>query len=117
MTRRKIRDHNEAAELLEALETSGQSAADFCRARGLDGRSLNCWRINLQRDGAPPQRDGAPPQRDDGPALGGLRLVELAAARPEPAVYRIVVGGIEVEVDDHFREDTLARLLAVVAAC
>ena len=103
MTRRKIRDHADAAELLDALEASGQSLADFCRARGLDGRSLNCWRINLQRDAVP--------------APSGLRLVELAAARSEPAVYRIVVHGIEVEVDDHFREDTLARLLAVVTAC
>ena len=103
MMRRKVRDQHDAAELLGALERSGQSLAEFCRARGLEGRSLNCWRINLQRDTAP--------------APGGLRLVELAAARPRPAVYRIVVDGIEVEVDDHFREDTLARLLAVVAAC
>jgi hypothetical protein len=32
---------------------SGQSLADFCRARGLDGRSLNYWRINFQRHAAP----------------------------------------------------------------
>ena len=103
MMRRKVRDQHDAAELLGALERSGQSLAEFCRARGLDGRSLNCWRINLQRDAAP------------GP--NSLRLVELAAPRSQPAVYRIVVDGIEVEVNDHFREDTLARLLAVVAAC
>ena len=110
MTRRKVRDHNDAAELLDALEASGQSLSDFCRERGLDGRSLNCWRTNLQRDVAP--------------AASGLRLVELAAApsppaapHSQPAVYRVVLDGCEVEVDDHFREDTLARLLAVVGAC
>ena len=104
MTRRKVRDHHEAAELLGALEASEQSLTEFCRARGLDGRSLNCWKRNLGRETAPAQR--------------GLRLVELAVARAHPAVYRIVVDGIEVEVDDQFREDTLSRLLSVVlAAC
>jgi hypothetical protein len=103
MTRRKVRDQSDAAELLEALDASGQSLPDFCMARGLDGRSLNCWRHNLQRDEAPGSR--------------GIRLVELTAARPTAAVYRVVVDRFEVEVDDHFRDDTLARLLAVVAAC
>lgn len=76
---------------------------DFCRARGVDGRSLNCWRHNLQRG----QRRASPP---------GLRLVELATSRPpsRPALYRVLVGEFEVEVDDDFRDDTLAPLLAVV---
>lgn len=103
MTRRTVRDHNDATELLDALKALGRSLADFCQARRLDGRSLNGWRINLHRDAAP--------------APNGLRLAELAAARSQPAVYRNVVDGIDVEVDNHFREDTLARLLAVVAAC
>ena len=68
MTRRKVRDHIDATELLDALKASGQSLPDFCRARGLDGRSLNCWRLNFQRDAAPARR--------------GLRLVEVAVVRP-----------------------------------
>lgn len=104
--RRKVRDHEEAVELLDALERSGRSLADFCRGVGVDGRSLNCWRQNLRRSEAS--------------ATSGLRLVELTPTRPvsPPALYRIMVGGLEVEVDDDFRADTLARLLAVVvAAC
>jgi len=104
MTRRKVRDRAEAVALLDGLSASGQSLAGFCRVRGIDGRSLNCWRYNVQ--------DGTPR------APVGLRLVELAAPVPlPPAVYRVVLDGIEVEVDDQFCDDTLARLLAVVSAC
>ena len=98
-----------AASVKVGLEASGQSLRDFCRERALDGRSLNCWRANLQRDAAP--------------TASTLRLVELAAgpsqpaAHWQPAVYRVILDGCEVEVDDHFREDTLARLLAVLGAC
>ena len=102
---RKVRDHEDAVELLDALERSGRSLVDFCRARGVDGRSLNCWRHNLQRG--------------RGASSPGLCLVELATSRPpsRPPLYRVLLGEFEVEVDDDFRNDTLARLLAVVAAC
>ncbi len=102
--RRKVRDHKDAVELLDALERSGRSLADFCHAAGVDGRSLNCWRQNLRRSRAP---------------TVGLRLVEVTPTRPAspPALYRVVLGGVEIEVDDDFRAETLARLLAVVAGC
>ena len=51
----------------------------------------------------------------------GLRLVEVTAkAEAERrGTYRVVLGlgSAAVEVDDNFREDTLARLLAVVGRC
>ena len=86
-------------------------------ARGLDGRSLNCWRRNLGRAG------GRAPVRGAGRG-SAMRLVEVVArskapvepARPS-ARYRIVVGGMAVEVCDDFHEDTLARLLDVVRSC
>jgi hypothetical protein len=50
-----------------------------------------------------------------------MRLVELTpTCEPEQARvarYRVQVGEVVVEVDDTFRDETLARLLAVVAAC
>jgi len=53
-----------------------------------------------------------------------VRVVEVVPAvrvAPSPgaetARYRVVVGQLTVEVDDHFREDTLARLLDVVRSC
>ena len=105
MERRKVRDHQDAVELLDALASSQLPLAEFSRSRGIDGRSLHCWQLNLRPLSPSPPR--------------GLRLVELTASRPDRplAKYCVRFDGVEVEVDDHFHDDTLARLLAVVAAC
>lgn len=102
--RRKVRDECDARELLDAWFGSGQQLVEFCKLHGVDGRSLNCWRRNLS---AASKGEGAP-----------LRLLEVVT--PQPVVraeYRLVVGDVIVQVDDAFRDDTLARLLRVVAAC
>lgn len=94
-----MRDAAEAAELLARHAGSGMSLAAWCVAEGIDGRSLSGYRNQL-------------------PA--GPRLVEVAAPAAEaapPAVYRVVVGPLAVEVSDDFRSDTLSRLLAVVSGC
>ena len=50
-----------------------------------------------------------------------IRLVEMVA--PGGAVplasprYRVMLGTITIEVDDSFRQDTLARLIATVSGC
>lgn len=44
-------------------------------------------------------------------------MPDAAAPARATVVYRVVVGDLAVEVDDGFREDTLARLLRVVARC
>lgn len=122
-TRRKITSAEEAMRLLDELEASNESAPAFYRRKGLDGRSLHCWRLNLERE--PPA--GKRPS-------GKLRVVEVPwppvrgavasrcgppqdAAAPDVARYRVSVGDVVVEVDDAFQEDTLARLLDVVRAC
>ena len=110
-SRRKIGDQHEAEALLTELVRSGQDLVSFCRARGLDGRSLGCWRTNLRR------RRPAPAPGFAHPAT--LRLFEVAAAPSRPpsaASYRIRVGDIVVEVGDDFQDDTLRRLIAV-AGC
>ena len=100
--RRKVRDEDDAWELLDEWEASGLELRDFCEQRGINGRSLNCWRLNL----------GA---REPEPTL---RLVEVVTAQPaHKAEYRVAVGDVVVQVDDDFRDDTLARLLRVVSAC
>ena len=105
MGRRKVRDHEDAAELLAALDASGLTLSEFCRERGVDGPSLHCWQRNTGR-------------RARAGGSQGLRLVELTVARPAPvASYRVLVNGLAIEVDDHFRQDTLARLIEVAAAC
>jgi hypothetical protein len=105
-TRRKVLDEGDAHELLDAFEASQVPFTAFCVERGVDGRSLQWWREKLRRG----RRSNAP-----------VRLVELtttpAAATTTRASYRVVLGGVTIEVDDAFREDTLVRLLAVVGGC
>lgn len=107
MDRRKVRDGEDARALLRALSHSGLSRTEFCRRHGIDGRSLHCWELNLERWHG--QAASEPP---------ALRLLEVTAARPRPsASYRVHVGDMVVEVDDDFVDDTLARLVAVLATC
>ena len=99
---RKIRDRQDALACLEALDTSGMMLTPWARAHGVDARSLHCWRLNLGG-----RRDTS-------------RLVELvpesSASQPR-ARYILRVDDVEFEVDDPFREETLARLLDLVAPC
>jgi len=106
--RRKVHDERDAQALLMELEHSGLELSAFCAVQGIDGRSLNCWRHNLG------DRTG---HRLSSQAL---RLVEVVAMENDlapPAAYKLSIGGVCIEVDDHFRDATLARLLRVAATC
>ena len=100
-TRRKVADHAEAEELLSQWRISGLGLGEFSRALGVDGRSLSCWRPKLARRKAPDKE---------------LRLVELQVP-PRTARYRIDIDGILIELDDDFRDETLARILKIVSRC
>jgi hypothetical protein len=103
MVGRKVRDAAEAEEMLDAVTASGLSRANWARSNGIDARSLNMWRLILDRRRRAPR----------------LRLVELVAAA-SPAVAGAVVvrcGGFAVEVGDGFDDDVLRRVLAAVASC
>lgn len=102
-TRRKVMSRAEALELLGELDVNGQALPEFCSERGLDGRSLQCWRLNLKKK----------PQPKQAPSTRGLRLVEFALPAAQ-ASYRLLVGEFGIELDDAFREDTLQRLLDVL---
>lgn len=114
-TRRKIANAEEARRLLDDLERSGLDRPTFCQREGIDGRSLNCWRLNMTRKRETSER--CPPE--------ALRVVELSRAQIERVTapsdvgsrYRVAVADAVIEVDDAFRDDTLARLLSVVRAC
>jgi len=104
MEPRKIRGAVDARACLLAAERSGQSRADWARTHGVNARSLNAWRLNLERG----TRGSGPPS---------LQMVELVADVPAvPAVYRVRCGAFEVEVDGVIEEERLAQLLRVVAA-
>ncbi len=106
MSRRKLRDADEARRCLDEAAASGLSRPEWARSNGIDGRSLNAWRMNLERTR---RRDQQAP-----------RLVELVAAEPvtkEPVRYVVHCGELAVEVDHRFDDHVLRRLLGVVASC
>jgi hypothetical protein len=108
MAGRKVRDAHEARQLLESAERAGISLATCARRHGIDGRSLNAWRMNFQRSAAPSAPD--------------LRLVELVARRDvdlagHDAPIRIRHGDFVVEVPTDVDETLLLRVLSALAAC
>lgn len=105
MARRKIRDADEARILLDRYEVCGASLVDFARMEGIDGRSLNAWRINLERAR----------RRDIDSVPEFIELVSTGAVGTSPFLVRC--GPFAVEVPPQFDAATLARLLEVVATC
>lgn len=106
MAGRKIRDAVDARACIKAA--NGVSLGEWAREHKIDGRSLTAWKHNLGRR----SRQTARPA----PA----RLVELVAAPATsagPGRYVVHCGALAVEVDARFDEETLRRLLRVVASC
>jgi hypothetical protein len=98
---RKVRDRAEAIELLAAWEASGERMSTWCSARDLNWYSLSTHRSWLRAE-----------KRGD-----TMRLVEVELEPPVAATYRVDLGEFTVEVDDHFQEDTLRRLVGVLGTC
>ncbi len=97
---RKVRDHQEAADLLPKWEASGERMSDWCRSRGINWYSLNAYR-------------GRAANAFVELAIGPVVTETVSAPR-----YRICLGDdIGIEVDDHFQEETLRRLIGVVETC
>lgn len=96
---RKILDQNDALRCLDAARASGLDRKTWARRNNIDARSLNAWHVNLTRSGRQP-----------------LRLVELLPSGG-PARYLLRLDGLELELDDYFRDDTLTRLLGVLSRC
>jgi hypothetical protein len=101
--RRKVRDVADARQLLAELDRSNLTLADFAHSKGVDGRSLNMYRLNLE----------------DKPTTDTLQLVELvpSAPQPRPSKYVVRYGPLAVEFDEHFDDAVLTRLLRVVTSC
>ena len=103
MPRRKIRDVADAHACLNAAAASGLPRAVWARANGIDARSLNAWRITLDRKAPHP---------------ASSRLIELVPLSPPRAsTYVVRCGPLAVELDDDFDDHVLRRLLAVVVSC
>lgn len=109
MAGRKVFNEQDARRCLAAVKASRRELATWAREHGVDGRSLNLWRVNLKRRGVGRVRATAP------------KLVELVVA-PAPtgdprAPFVLRVAGIELEVDAHFDEASLRRLVGVLKSC
>jgi hypothetical protein len=119
---RKITDEQEARRCLVAARRTGESAGAWARANGIDGRSLNAWRVNLARRSASVNAT-RPRATSRSPTAMVMRpraaLVELipASGSGVAARYAVHVGEFRVEVGDDFAPETLRRLVEVLRAC
>jgi transposase-like protein len=107
--RRKITDERDARACLKAAKAAGLTAGEWAREHGVDGRSLNAWRINLAERGA---SSGAPHTK--------TRLVELVPTSSVGGIqgrYVVRVADAEIEVTDEFRAETLVRLVRALRSC
>ena len=104
---RKIEDEREARAFLKAAKSAGVPLKAWARARGIDGRSLNAWRINLERS------------RPDARGRSRPRLVELVPTHEvsSGARYALRVADVAIELGDDFREETLVRIVRALRAC
>jgi transposase-like protein len=108
MAGRKVFNEQDARRCLAAVKATRRTLATWAREHGVDGRSLNLWRVNLERRGVV-RTPTSPP-----------RLVELVVAPPPGAVRAPLVlraGGVEVEVNEHFDDALLRRLIGVLKSC
>ena len=115
---RKITDELDARRCLAAARRAGGDVGAWAMANGVDGRSLNAWRMNLARRGSTRARSAA---RSPTAEVANSRatLVELIPA-PRPSTggrYAVHVGIARVEVGDDFDQDTLRRIVEALRAC
>jgi hypothetical protein len=125
---RKIEDEREARACLKAAK--GENLGRWARAHGIDGRSLNAWRINLEARAKSTSR--RPPRTKAALAKAPLakaapsksaQLVELVPrsrvelVAPTSARYVVRIEGAELEVGDDFDAETVARLVRVLRSC
>lgn len=105
---RKITDERDARACLKAAKAARLTAGEWAREHGVDGRSLNAWRINLAQRGTSSMVARSKP-----------RLVELVPSSRvvADARYLVRVADAEIEVTDGFREETLARLVRALRSC
>lgn len=106
--RRKIENEWDARACLKAAKAAGLSAGGWARQHGVDGRSLNAWRINLS------QRSAKRATTSTTPRL--IEIVPTSLPRID-ARYVVRVAGAEIEVTDGFREETFVRLVRALRSC
>lgn len=114
MAGRKIRDEQDARRCIAAAKAEGVGQTEWARQHGIDGRSLFGWSNALAKRAR--KGRGKPTRKKE--SLAVPRLVELVAGTAHPGGrYVIRYGPLSLEVDDHFDEGTVSRLLRVIEGC
>ena len=114
MAGRKIIDKAEARRFLAAARRKGQSTGEWVKGRGIDGRSLQAWKMTFEREGAKLPRRAR--TRSKPKAL--VELVPAIAAVTTRAVkYALEHDGVRLEFGDDVVDDTLRRVLLVLRSC
>lgn len=108
MAGRRIFNEQDARRSLAAAKSTRGGVAAWAREHGIDGRSLNAWRVNLQRRGVTRVRAVAPKL---------IELVPAASRTVAHAPYLLRVGGVELELGDDFEEHGLRRLVGLLKSC
>lgn len=94
MPGRKLDGEADARACLAAAARSGLPRAQWARQNGVDGRSLNGWRMALERRQQKLASEPSP-----------LRLVEVIASKPAPPTssrtsgVRVRLGDLVIELD------------------
>jgi hypothetical protein len=105
MKLRKIADEAEARRALATASRSGRALGLWARERGIDGRSLQAWKLAFERR----ERPVAP------------KLIELVPATPVTSSraprYVIRFGEVSFEFGDDAQTETLQRVLRVLRSC
>lgn len=113
---RKINDEAEARRCVLAAKRAGQSAGEWARAHGIDGRSLHAWKMNFERGQASaPLARRVAKARPVATAL--VELVPRGPAGTARASYVLEVGEVRLEFGDDVSADTLRRVVEVLRSC
>lgn len=108
MAGRKVFNEQDARRCLAAVRASRRELAEWAREHGVDGRSLNLWRVNLERRGVVRVRAETPRM---------IELVPMAARVVARAPYVLRIGGVELELGADFDEQSLRRLVGLLKSC
>ena len=104
---RKVRNPEEARQLLSRWHQSKKSLADWCRFHGINVHSLAAHKKNLERK---------PTEKAE--AVIDFVEVKLLSPPKASASYQIdLANGHTIRCDDHFDPEQLRHLLHLVAAC
>lgn len=113
---RKITDEADARRCLSAARRGSQDLKAWAQANGVDGRSLNAWRMNLERRGT--KRGARSSPTTALVARPRTALVELVPApKASTARYAVHVDALRVEIGDDFDPRTLQRIIEVLRTC